>query len=374
VKPSITYVAMDTHKKQHRVAWVHPNTGELQEFSVANTAREIERMIKRIRRQAPGEIHVCYEAGLCGFVLKRRLETLGCVAQVIAPSLVWRKPGERVKTDRRDAKKLLSQFVAGQLTEVVAPEAAQEADRELTRCRENAEQDLKRARQRLNSLLIRHGYIYQDGSLWTGQHARWLQGLAFDQAPLRTVVEEYTREIEHGLTRVQWLDKQLAALAQSERYQAAVGVLRCLRGFDTLTALTVLTEIFEFGRFASPRALMAYLGVTASEESSGEHRRPGAITKTGNWRVRRLLTEAAWHYRHPYAVSRALKLRRKDQPIWAVDLADRAAKRLYRRYRHLLERGKAAPTAIMAVVRELAGFLWAMLRQLHQHQTPRPSP
>src|SRR5574340_1670343 len=194
---------MDTHKKQHQVAWVHPDTGEIQEFTVPNTAREIERMVKKIRRQAPGEIHVCYEAGLCGFVLKRRLEKLGCVAQVIAPSLVWRKPGERIKTDRRDAKKLLSQFVAGQLTEVYAPSAAQEADRELTRCRQSAQEDLKRARQRLNSLLVRHGYIYQEGNLWTGKHQQWLKGLSFDQPQLRTVFEEYSAEVEHGLQQVQ---------------------------------------------------------------------------------------------------------------------------------------------------------------------------
>ena len=137
------------------------------------------------------------------------------------------------------------------------------------------------------------------------------------------------------------LDKQVESLAQSDRYRSAVAALRCMRGIDTLTAITLLTEIFEFGRFDSPRALMAYLGVTPSEDSSGESRRPGAITKTGNRRVRRILTEAAWHYRHPYAVSKTLKLRRKDQPAWAVDLADRAAKRLYRRYRHLTERGKA---------------------------------
>jgi transposase len=372
VKTSITHVALDTHKKQHQVAWVHPETGEIQEFTVANTAREIERMVKKIRKQAPGEIHVCYEAGLCGFVLKRRLETLGCVAQVIAPSLVWRKPGDRVKTDRRDAQKLLAQFVAGQLTEVFAPDPAQEADRELTRCRESVQRDLKQARQRLNSLLIRHGYIYLEGTLWTGKHTQWLKGLVFDQPKLRTVVEEYSSEIEHHRQQLESLDRQVESLAQSQRYRSAVGVLRCMRGIDTLTAITLLTEIFEFGRFDSPRALMAYLGVTPSEASSGESRRPGAITKTGNRRVRRILTEAGWHYRHPYAVSKALKARRQDQPAWAVDLADRAAKRLYRRYRHLIERGKSTPVAIIAVVRELAGFVWAMLRQLQQ-QTPGPS-
>ena len=373
VKTSITHVAMDTHKKQHQVAWVHPDTGEIQEFTVPNRLREIERMVKKIRKQAPGEIHICYEAGLCGFVLKRRLDKLGGVAKVIAPSLVWRKPGDRVKTDRRDAKKLLAQFVAGQLTEVFAPDPVQEADRELTRCRESAQTDLKRARQRLNSLLVRHGYIYQEGNLWTGKHAQWLQGLAFDEPKLRTVFDEYCAEIEHCTGRVQSLDKQVESLAQSERYRSAVGVLRCMRGIDTLTAMTLLTEIFEFARFDSPRALMAYLGVTPSEDSSGESRRPGAITKTGNRRVRRILTEAGWHYRHPYAVSQALKARRKDQPAWAVDLADRAAKRLYRRYRHLIERGKAAPTAIMAVVRELAGFVWAMLRQLQQQPAGPPA-
>jgi len=364
VKTSITHVALDTHKKQHQVAWVHPDTGEIQEFTVANTSREIERMIKRIRKQSGGEIHICYEAGICGFVLQRRLQKLGCVAQVIAPSLVWRKPGDRVKTDRRDARKLLSQFVAGQLTQVYAPDPVQESDRELTRCRESAQIDLKRARQRLNSFLVRQGYIYADGSLWTGKHTQWLKGLLFDQPRLRTVFDEYSSEVEHCLSRVESLDKQVQLLAQSQQYRPAVGVLRCMRGIDTLTAMTLLTEIFEFGRFDSPRALMAYLGVTPSEDSSGESRRPGAITKTGNRRVRRILTESAWHYRHPYAVSKALKLRRQDQPPWAVDLADRAAKRLYRRYRHLLERGKSAPVAIIAVVRELAGFVWAMLRQL----------
>jgi transposase len=366
VKTSITHVAMDTHKKQHQVAWVNPETGEIQAFSVVNTPREIERMVRKIRKQAPGEIHICYEAGVCGFVLQRQLQKLGCVAQVIAPSLVLRKPGERVKTDRRDAKKLLSQFAAGQLTEVFAPTAAQEADRELTRCRDSAQVDLKRARQRLNSFLIRHGYIYADGDLWTGKHQQWLQGLSFDQPRLRAVFEEYYGELEHGLQRVQSLDRQLQQLAQSEPYRAAVAALRCFRGIETLTAITVLTEIFDFGRFDSPRALMAYLGVTPSQDSSGEKRRPGAITKTGNRRVRRILTETAWHYRHPHRVSKALQARRQDQPAWAVDLADRAGQRLYRRYRHLVERGKAPPLAVTAVVRELAGFLWALLRQLSQ--------
>jgi len=377
VNTSITYMAMDVHKKQHEVAWVNPKTGEVQTFSVRNTEAELTKMVQRIRRQVSGEIHLCYEAGVCGFVLQRRLKKLICVCQVIAPSLVLRKPGQRaclpwrhrqIKTDRRDAKKLLSQFIAGQLTQVYAPDAAQEADRELTRCRHSAQEDLQRARQQLNSLLVRHGYIYQEGDLWTGKHEQWLGAIEIDEPTLRTVFDEYSSHVRHCLTRVESLDKQVKQLAESERYRVAVSALRCFRGIDTLTAITVLTAIFEFGRFESPRALMAYLGVVPSEQSSGESRRSGGITKTGNWRVRRILTETGWHYRHGHRVSKALKARRKEQPTWAIDIAERAGVRLSKRYRHLVERGKASPTAVMAVVRELVGFLWAMLRQVQENE------
>lgn len=364
MKTMITYVAMDTHKKQHQVAWMNPDTGEIQEFAVANTPHEIERMVKKLRKQAPGAIHVCYEAGVCGFVLQRQVQKLGCVCAVIAPSLVPTKPGDRVKTDRRDAQKLLGQFAAGQLTEVYPPNMAQEADRELTRCRESAQVDLKRARQRLHSLLLRHGYVYREGDLWTRRHAQWLQTLTFDSPRLQAVVAEYQSEVEHSRQRLASLDKQLEQLAQGEPYRVAVAALRCFRGIDTLTAITLLTEIYSFGRFSGPRALMAYLGVTPSEHSSGENRRGGGITKMGNRRVRRILTETGWHYRHAPHVSKALQARRQDQPAWAIELADRAALRLYKRYQHLLARGKPAPQAVMAVVRELVGFLWAMLHHL----------
>jgi transposase len=369
VRTSITYVAMDVHKKQHQAASGNPQTGEIETFSVSNTEKELTRMVKRLRKRCKGEIHVCYEAGVCGFVLQRRLVKLGCVCQVIAPSLVPSKPGDRVKTDRRDARKLLGQFMAGQLTEVHPPSATQEADRELTRCRERAQVDLKRARQQLNSLLLRHGYIYNEGKLWTIRHGQWLKTLDFDQPRLRDVFEEYVHQVQHSQQRLASLDKQVERLAQSESYRQAVAALRCFRGIDTLTAITLLTELFEFGRFDSPRALMAYLGVTPSEQSSGERRRTGGITKTGNRHVRRILTETAWHYRHPHRVGKALKARRQGQPMCVIDLADRAGLRLYKRYRHLIERGKSAPTAVMAVVRELVGFLWALLRHLQGEGT-----
>ena len=363
MRTSITRVSMDTHKKEHIVAVVYADTGELKVLTVRNTVKDINKMVKKIQRQAPGEVHFCYEAGVCGFTLQRRIEALGSRCMVIAPSLVPPKSGDRIKTDRRDAQKLLGQFLAGELTEVYAPSLAQEAAREITRCREAAKENLKRVRHQLVKLLTRHGYIYRDGRHWTQKHDRWLRSLEFDQADLREVFDWYYTELQHCLQRLVTLDKEVAALAAREEYREIVGVLRCFRGIDTLTAMTVLTEIFEFGRFSSPRKLMAYLGLVPSESSSGERRRTGGITKAGNRRVRRLLVESAWHYRHRPLVSKELKRRRQDQPQWALDMADRTMARLHKRYWRLLDRGKTPGVVVVALARELAGFLWAVLHE-----------
>jgi transposase len=370
VSNSITYAALDTHKKEHVVAWAHPQTGEIEVFTVRNIARDINKMVKRLQRKAPGEVRFCYEAGVCGFTLKRRIEALGSACVVIAPSLVPVKHGDRIKTDRRDARKLLVQFVAGELTEVYPPSAAQEAAREITRCRQAAQENVKRTRHQLLKLLTRHGYVYAEGRHWTGRHRCWLKALPFDTADLREVFEWYISELEHGEQRLATLDKEVAAVAERPAYQPLVGRLRCLRGIDTLTAVTLATELFEFGRFDSPRKLMAYLGLVPSEHSSGQKRRPGAITKTGNARVRRLLIESAWHYRHGVWVSRTLKQRRAGQPQDAIPIADRAMSRLHKRYRRLLERGKMPNIVVVAVARELAGFIWALLREDPAHSVP----
>jgi len=362
VNPSITYVALDTHKKEHTVAWAAPQTGAVTVFTVRNGVKDVTKMVRKLQRPAPGAVHFCYEAGVCGFTLKRRIEALGSVCQVIAPSLVPVKPGQRVKTDRRDARKLLGQFSAGQLTEVHAPDTAQEAAREITRCRQAAQENLKRIRHQVLKLLTRHGYVYSDGRHWTNKHRAWLRSLQFDQADLEEVFTWHLSELEHCQHRLAMLDKQVAALAERPAYREAVGRLRCLRGIETLTAVTLITEVFEFGRFASPRKLMAFLGLVPSEHSSGEKRCPGAITKTGNRRVRRLLIESAWHYRHGVSVSKALQQRRAGQPPWAVDIADRAMLRLHQRYRRLQARGKSPNVVIVAIARELAGFIWALLR------------
>ena len=358
---NITYVAMDTHKKQHRVALVYPNDKQKVEFSVKNTPAEIRKMVRKIKRNAPGQVQFCYEAGVCGFTLQRRIVAEGCPCIVIAPSLTPKKPGERKKTDRRDAKKLLRLFMADMLTEVYPPDEKQEAARELTRCREAAHENLKRIRHQLQKMLVRHGYVFIDGQHWTQKHYRWLEAIQFNEPLLQDVFECYFTEMRHCLQRVQTLDKELEKLAQSEDYREAVGILCCFYGIKTLTAISIIAEIFDFGRFASARDLMSYLGLTPSEYSSGEKENKGSITKTGNRRVRRLLTEVAWHHRHSYGISKVLRERREGQPQWAIDIADRAGLRLRRRYRRLVLKGKLPCKAVTAVARELAGFIWSAL-------------
>ena len=363
MKNSITYVAMDTHKKEHSVALHYPEHEQVFRFTVRNNVREIKKMVNKIKKQAPADIKFCYEAGVCGFTLKRRIEALGCDCMVIAPSLTPVKPGDRVKTDRRDALKLLMMFKAGLLTEVHAPSLEQESARELTRCRQTAQENLKRIRHQLLKLLTRHGYVYVEGNHWTQKHFQWLRKIEFDQPLLANVFDNYFTEMNHCLGRLDSLDREVQKLSESEPYKEVVELLRCFHGIETLTAITIITEIFEFGRFATPGGLMSYLGLTCSEDSSGQTQRRGSITKAGNKRVRRLLVETSWHYRHPCKLSKALRDRRKGQPQWAINIADKAGHRLRKRYRYLLDNGKSPCVATVAIARELAGFIWSVFNE-----------
>jgi transposase len=373
VEKNITKVALDTHKKQHTAALLDCETGETEVFTVKNTLKDIKKMVAKIKKRFSGPFHFCYEAGVCGFVLKRRLEALGCQCDVIAPSLVPTKAGDRIKTNRRDAKKILGQFIAGELTVVYPPDPEQEAAREITRCRHAAQEDLKRIRHQLLKLLNRHGYLYPEGRHWTKKHLVWLKALEFDQSDLQLVFESYFTELQHGVSRLEGLDGEVGALAERPQYREVVGLLRCFRGIDTLTAITTVTEIIEFGRFESPRKLMCYLGLVPSEYSSGEKHNRGGITKAGNKRVRRLMVESAWHYRHRPWVGKDLKRRRKDQPQWAIDIADKAMARLYKRYWNLVNRGKMPTKVCIALSRELAGFIWSILHELQNRKMCQPA-
>jgi transposase len=217
--------------------------------------------------------------------------------------------------------------------------------------------------------LLRHGYIYSEGTYWTGKHRRWLTSLVIEDPLLKEVFDQYDTELVHAEDRLASLDKRVLELAQSQAYRRIVPLLCCFRGIDTLTAITLITELFEFGRFESPEALMNYLGLVPSEDSTGDHRRRGSITKTGNRRVRRVLIQASWNHRHAHTVSQALRKRRQGQPSWAVALAEKADRRLGRRYRALTERGKEVCKVVVAIAREFSGFIWAMLREYQKQQS-----
>ena len=361
MKESTTYVAMDVHKKQHSVAMLLPNAETAEQWTVVNTAAKIRTMVRRICKKAPGPVVICYEAGVCGFALQRQIQGERVTCIVIAPSLVPVTPGQRIKTDRRDARKLVGYLRAGMLTEVHPPDEQAESTRDLVRSREAAQEDLLRSRHRLLKFLLRRAMHYREGTHWTQKHYRWLSGLRFDREQDQYIFNGYLSEILHHKDRVAELTGVIESASAQAPYAEPVGWLRCFRGIDTVTAMTIVTELFSFERFTSPRQLMSYVGLVPSEHSSGETEHKGGITKTGNRRVRRVLSQAAWNQtRHP-VVSAALKARRKGQPQWVIDLADRAMHRLYTRYRRLEHRGKAPTVAATAVARELSGFIWATL-------------
>lgn len=375
MKDSITYVALDTHKKEHTVALLLAGHEQPEVWTIRNTKRDVRRMVRRIIRRAPDPVKFCYEAGVCGFALQRQIEAEGAECVVIAPSLVPVKPGQRIKTDRRDARKLVKMLQAGMLTKVHPPTEEEESVRDLCRCREAAQQDLTRIRHQLSKFLFRRGWIYQSGRQWTQKHLQWIARIRFDRPRDRQLLSEYLLELHHRQERAASLARAVEEAAAACPWTKQVGWLRCFRGIDTITALTVLSELHGVGRFDSPRQLMCYLGLTPSEDSSGDKDRKGGITKAGNRRVRRVLMEASWHQAKPPRVSQALRKRRESQPAWVIQVADRAMKRLHGRYWHLVQRGKLPTKAATAVCRELSGFLWAVLyledRAVERRAVPR---
>jgi len=295
-----------------------------------------------------GEVAVCYEAGVSGYDLYRQITACGAACQVIAPALTPRRPGQRIKTDRRDAVKLVRLFRAGELTAIHVPDEAEEAVRDLTRCREDVRRDVLRWRHRLLKSLDRHGRLYVTGKNWSRRHWIWIRAQRFDLAPLQRTFDASLFALEQALAHQAELDKEIAARGEQPPYREPVGWLRCFRGIDTLSAMILLAEIVDFQRFTHPRELMAYLGLVPSEYSSGDRERRGAITKAGNT--------------HP-TLGRALAARSEGQPTTCRTHAWRAQQRLHRRYRHLVGHGKRPPVAVTAIARELVGFLWAAMTQ-----------
>jgi Transposase and inactivated derivatives len=356
------YVGLDDSKRVIVAAILRSWQREPELRRIPNEPHAIGQLVKRLQREGP--VHAGYEAGPAGYALYRRLTALGVTCTVAAPALTPRKPGQRIKTDQRDALQLARMLRAGELTAVHVPTEAAEAVRDLVRCREDIQEDVRRWQHRLVRFLDRHDRVYRPGRHWTARHWAWLRAQQFDDPARQHTLEAHLHAIEHALARRADLDRELEALAQLPPYAESVGALRCFRGIDTLSAMVLLTELYDFHRFHTPRDLMAFLGLVPSEFTTADRHRRFAITKAGNGHARRILVEAAWHYRHRPRCSARLAARSAGQPAALQALAWKAQRRLHRRYCHLVSRGKRSPVAAVAVARELVGFLWAAMRQV----------
>lgn len=345
-------------KQAISVAILRPD-GRLDEDRVANTFEAVRGLVRRWAE--PVTVRVCYEAGPTGYVLYRWLTELGIRCTVVAPSLTPRRPGERIKTDRRDARKLAGLLRAGELTAVRVPTEAEEAARDLLRARDDAREDRNRARQRLTHFLLRHGRVYADGHAWTVRHRAWLARQRFEDAVLQQTLQHYQTTVDLRTAELARLDQEIAAVAATEPFRQDVAALSSLRGISTLSALTLVAEIGDFRRFRRAGELMAFVGLVPTERSSGDRRRQGSITKTGNRFVRRVFVEAAWNAARKPNLGPAFARRTAGQPAETVAIAARAQERLHDRYWHHIHHRKPAGVAAVAVARELVGFCWAVM-------------
>jgi len=360
----IAYVGMDVHQEDIKVA-VFEQSGDVPvaETLVANREHEVRKLMRKLSKR--WELCCCYEAGGCGYVVQRWLASMGIACAVIAPSLVPRKPAERVKTDRRDARKLAVLYRAELLTRVHVPSAEQEAGRALVRAREMMRREVLRSRHYVLKFLQCRGLAYRDGRNWTRGHWQYLHGLQLKGLDAITY-RELLGLLQFKLEQLERIEREVERLSKEEPYRVVVALLRCYRGIDTLTAMVVVSEVWDIRRFATAEALMSYIGSVPSEDSSGGRERRGSITKTGNAYCRRVLVEAAWHYRHRPRVGPGLRKRQRSQPADTIWRSWKAQYRLHEKYWRVSQHSDKR-TAAVAVARELAGFIWAQMHAAAQH-------
>jgi len=365
----VRFLGLDVHAETITVAIAEPD-GEVRSLgTIPNREESVRKLVKKL---SPAEqLQACYEAGPTGYVLYWQLTGLGVKCEVVAPTLVPVKAGDRVKTDRRDATKLARSYRAGDLTAVWVPDAAQEALRDVVRARESAKQDQLRARHRLSKFLLRHGRRAPFGvRAWTLRYMKWVrEQVQFEQPAQDYTRLDYVHEVEHANDRVRRLEEaigeavKLVPVAMREVIQA----LQALRGIAQISAVTIVSELGQISRFAGARQLMAYSGAVPSEESTGQRIRRGAITKTGNAHLRRVVIEAAWAYRHRPAIGATLHKRQQGVCAEVKEIAWKAQHRLHKRYRSLAAAGKNQPKLVTALGRELLGFIWAIGAQVECH-------
>src|SRR5437867_149844 len=361
MKKDTRHVGLDVDSEKIAVAVAEPG-GEVRSLgTIPYSSEAVRRLVKKLGPAS--RLRVCYEAGPHGYGLYWQLAKLGVHCDVVAPTLVPVKSGDRVKTNRRDAEKLARCCRSGDLTAVWVPDAAHEALRDLVRAREVAKKDQLRARHRLGKFLLRRGLRAAAGvNPWTARHRRWLDTVQFEAPAQQATLGDYLQEVDHAAARLERLEQALdeAVQAAPASLRAVIAALQTLRGIRQVTAATIVCEVGPLSRFTHPRQLMGYSGTVPSEHSSGAAIHRGGITKTGNAHLRRVLVEAAWAYRFPPKCTKALRTRQRGQPAAITEIAWKAQHRLHTRYRRLLGRGKPMPHVITAVARELVGFIWAI--------------
>lgn len=361
------FVGLDVHADSIAVA-VAEGSGVRSVGVIPNRPEAIRKIVRKLGPAK--DLKVCYEAGPCGYVLYWQLAELGVACEVIAPSLTPMKAGDRVKTDRRDAEKLARCYRNGDLTAVWVPDAAHEALRDLVRARVVAKEDQRRARHRLGQLLLRHGVRKPEGmTAWKSVHRTWLNQLHFEQRALQLAFEDYLAEVDHAAERLERLEKAIDTAVETApaKLRDLTRALQCLRGVARITAAIMAVELGDVTRFRSAPELMSYAGVVPSEYSSGAKTSRGTITKTGNGQLRRVLVEAAWAYRYRPRIGPELRSRQQALSAAIREIAWKAQHRLHSRYGKLVLSGKHRNVAVIAVARELLGFVWAIGKEVQRN-------
>ena len=367
MQDNILFIGLDTHKEFSTVAVSRDCRSQPIEFlgKIKTNKQAYQKLVRKLLSKHPGAtLHFVYEAGPCGYWIYRLLSSMGHACYIVAPSLIPKKPGDRIKTDKRDAIHLCELLKQGNIDPIYVPESDDEAMRDLSRARERAMQDLNDARYQLKALLLRNHIHYDGKANWSLKHIRWLTELVLPHPAQQIVLQEHIQIINERTARLERLDTELEYHAKQWRYYPVVKALQAMRGIRLLTAVGLITELGDLSRFDNPRKLMAYVGLVPSEHSTGGKRHLGAITKAGNTRARRLLMESAHSYRYSANISTDLQKRQEHLSKEVIDIAWQAQLRLCKRYQRLQHRGKHRSVVVVAIAREIIAFVWAIAREV----------